>query len=293
VASIPAYNEEKSLAKVIIMAQKYVDKVIVCDDGSKDMTRKIAENSGAEVISHPRNMGYGAALHSLFRRARELDANVMVTLDGDGQHNPDDIPSLVETLLSNSVDVVNGSRFLKPEESRVPLVRRIGIKFFTGLIRILFRGGGREIAVTDALCGMRCYGKRAIQTLILEPIGKETNVNVQIIREISSKGLLIEEVPISVKYDGPDCHKRSGVALAWQIFNTTLIDVITEHPFAFLLLLGSILGIAGMSIAVFHVPVFGSPWGILGTSLLIIGLSLMNVRLIINLIKRFKGSSPR
>jgi len=88
VACIPAYNEEKTIAKVLLKTKKYVDKVIVCDDGSTDMTAEIAEALGAEVIRHERNIGYGAAITSLFKRAKELGADIMITLDADGQHDP-------------------------------------------------------------------------------------------------------------------------------------------------------------------------------------------------------------
>ena len=83
VACVPAFNEEKTIAKVVLLAQKHVDKVVVCDDGSSDLTGEIAKSLGAELIRHERNLGYGAAIQSLFRRARELGADVMVTLDAD------------------------------------------------------------------------------------------------------------------------------------------------------------------------------------------------------------------
>ena len=110
-ACIPAFNEEKTIAKVVLLTQKHVDKVVVCDDGSTDMTGEIAERLGAEVIRHERRLGYGAAIQSLFRRARELGADVMVTLDADLQHNPD-IPVLVKPLWEGGADIVVGSRFL-------------------------------------------------------------------------------------------------------------------------------------------------------------------------------------
>ncbi|MEM2613688.1 MAG: glycosyltransferase family 2 protein, partial [Nitrososphaerota archaeon] len=111
IACIPAYNEEKTIAKVILKTKKYVDKVIVCDDGSIDMTAEIAEALGAEVIRHERNMGYGAAISSLFKKAVEEGADIMVTLDGDGQHDPDEIPKLIKPIVEDEADVVIGSRF--------------------------------------------------------------------------------------------------------------------------------------------------------------------------------------
>ncbi|MEM4234770.1 MAG: glycosyltransferase family 2 protein, partial [Candidatus Methanomethylicaceae archaeon] len=112
IACIPAYNEERNIASVLLKTMKYVDKVIVCDDGSLDMTGEIAERLGAEVIRHERNMGYGAALRSLFKRSAELDPDVMVTIDADSQHNPEDIKRLTDPVLKGEADIVIGSRLL-------------------------------------------------------------------------------------------------------------------------------------------------------------------------------------
>jgi len=113
IACIPAYNEEATIAKVIIQTQKYVDKIIVCDDGSSDLTGLIAERLGAEVIRHERNLGKGAALRSLFKKAKELKAEIIVTLDADFQHDAADIPKLIKPILDGEADVVVGSRYFK------------------------------------------------------------------------------------------------------------------------------------------------------------------------------------
>ena len=98
VACIPAFNEEDSIAKVILQARKYVDRVIVCDDGSEDFTDEIAESLGAFVIKHERNMGYGASLLSLFKEAQKMSADHVITLDGDGQHDAREIPILLDRM---------------------------------------------------------------------------------------------------------------------------------------------------------------------------------------------------
>ncbi|HID17259.1 TPA: glycosyltransferase family 2 protein, partial [Candidatus Bathyarchaeota archaeon] len=141
IACIPAYNEEETIAKVVIQAQKNVDKVIVCDDGSNDLTGVIAEGLGAEVLRHERNLGKGAALRSLFRRAEELGADVTVTLDGDGQHDPADIPRLVEPILRGEADVVVGSRYFggEPAGEGMPRYRRFGLKAVDGFVKRLGR----------------------------------------------------------------------------------------------------------------------------------------------------------
>lgn len=97
VAGIPAYNEEKTIAKVILLAQKHVDVVVVCDDGSQDLTADIAQRLGAIVIRHEKNRGYGAAVQALFEKARALNADLLLTLDADGQHDP-----IIRVLSSTS-----------------------------------------------------------------------------------------------------------------------------------------------------------------------------------------------
>src|SRR5215831_11613304 len=108
---IPAYNAEKTVGNVVKKCLAYVDKVIVCDDGSSDNTVKAARESGAQVIFHEQNQGYGGSIISLFNAARDQKADAMVTIDADGQHNPDEIPRLLKKLSEKNLDVVIGSRF--------------------------------------------------------------------------------------------------------------------------------------------------------------------------------------
>jgi glycosyltransferase involved in cell wall biosynthesis len=124
---MPAYNESHVIAEVIMGCKKYVDKVIVVDDGSSDDTAEIAESLGEYVEKHEVNKEYGAALKSCFRLAREFHADAMVIIDSDGQHNPDDIPRLLEPL-KNGADLVIGSRFINGNGKNVPAYRKIGMK---------------------------------------------------------------------------------------------------------------------------------------------------------------------
>jgi len=124
VVGIPAFNEERTIAKVVLESQRFADKVVVCDDGSSDMTAEIAERLGADVARHERNLGYGAAIQSLFRRARELGADVLVTLDTDGQHDPSEVSDVVKPIVEGKADVVVGSWFVM--SVRLMLCRGIG-----------------------------------------------------------------------------------------------------------------------------------------------------------------------
>ena len=124
VAGIPAYNEEKTIAKVILLTKKFVNKVIIVDDGSNDMTKEIAEALDAEVLVHKENLGYGASLRSIFHKAREIDADILVTLDADGQHDPRMIPRIIKPILNGEADIVIGSRFLG--DTDMPKYRKFG-----------------------------------------------------------------------------------------------------------------------------------------------------------------------
>ena len=110
---IPAYNEENNIASIITKLKKVTDSIIVCDDGSSDMTAEISRNLGAIVIRHDKNRGYGAAINTIFQKAVEIESDILVTFDADGQHRIEDIPKLLIPIEKNGVEIVIGSRFLK------------------------------------------------------------------------------------------------------------------------------------------------------------------------------------
>jgi glycosyltransferase involved in cell wall biosynthesis len=137
VVGIPAFNEERTIAKVVLESQRFADKVVVCDDGSSDMTAEIAERLGADVARHERNLGYGAAVQSLFRRARELGA--------DGQHDPSEVSDVVKPIVEGKADVVVGSRFVDERSAyAMPWYRRAGVKFVTRLTNNGARHGVKD-----------------------------------------------------------------------------------------------------------------------------------------------------
>ena len=157
---IPAYNEENTIGGIVKKSLQYCNKVIVCDDGSTDRTAKVAKENGAQVISHKKNEGYGAAIITLFDIARKENADIMITLDGDGQHDTNQIPILINTLQENNVDVVIGSRFLD-KNSNTPGYRKRGIKIITSAANF-----GADFKVTDSQSGFRAYSKKAIESII-------------------------------------------------------------------------------------------------------------------------------
>ena len=196
VVGIPAFNEEHSIARVVLEAQKFADAVVVCDDGSTDLTAKIAERLGVTVVRHEQNLGYGAAIRSLFRRALELDADVLVTLDADGQHDPKEIPDVAEPIVQNNADVVIGSRFVCANGTlEMPLYRRLGAKLITRMVN-----GSAKNGLSDAQSGFRAYNRHALESLSVSETGM--GASVEILLKASEQGLKICEVPSSCKYNG-------------------------------------------------------------------------------------------
>ncbi|MEM3571019.1 MAG: glycosyltransferase family 2 protein [Candidatus Bathyarchaeia archaeon] len=228
IACIPAYNEEATIAKVIIQAQKHVDKVIVCDDGSKDYTGLIAEKLGAEVIKHERRLGKGAALRSLFKRAEELKADAIVTLDADGQHNPDDIPELLRPILNSETDVVVGSRYIgeEPVSEGMPKQRKIGIKAIDGFVKKL-----GKLQVKDTQSGFRAYSLKALKAIM--PVEMDMSVDSEILMRAVEKGLRIIEVPVKVSYLTPKPSKHTPLYHALQVFLGALKFASIRHPLLF------------------------------------------------------------
>ncbi|MCR8454639.1 MAG: glycosyltransferase family 2 protein [Crenarchaeota archaeon] len=226
VACIPAYNEEKTIAGVVLRTMKYVDRVIVCDDGSSDLTGLIAERLGAEVIRHGRNLGYGAALSSLFRRAEELGADIAVTLDADGQHDPSYIPRLVEPIIKGEADIVIGSRFLSREEEKaVPAYRRLGIRVITWLTR---RTSYKEL--TDAQSGFRAYSRRAVPFIIPSEMGM--GASVEILLKARRAGLKIVEVPVRIEY-GEETSTHNPLAHGMEVVLSLVKHHSIRHPLLF------------------------------------------------------------
>lgn len=242
VVGIPAFNEEKTIARVVLEAQKYADKVVVCDDGSSDMTAEIAERLGADVARHEQNLGYGAAIQSLFRRARELGADVLVTLDADGHHDPREVPNVVKPVLEGNG--VIGSRFVDERSTyTMPWYRRAGVKFITRLVN---NSGKHD--VRDAQSGFRAYNCKSLEKLTLLENGM--GVSVEILVNARKQGLRIQEVSAACNYskDVKTSHNpiRHGVNVVMSIVRL----VVEERPLLFLgvpgvfsLLVGVLFGV--------------------------------------------------
>lgn len=226
VACIPAFNEERSIGSVLVRALKHVDRIIVCDDGSIDLTGDIAESMGATVVRHERNLGYGAALASLFEEARRIGSDVLVTLDADGQHNPDEISSLVEPILAGEADVVIGSRFLREGDSDlIPGYRKLGLRMITGLA-----SGGLNGTITDSQSGFRAYSRKALEKLSLTEMGM--GVSTEILLKVTDNGLRVGEVPVRITYD-EDSSTHNPLVHGLDVVLSTVKHLSMRRPLLF------------------------------------------------------------
>jgi GT2 family glycosyltransferase len=197
IAAIPCLNEEQFISDVVTRARRYVGKVIVVDDGSTDDTSEAAQSAGAYVIRHERIQGAGAATRSAFEAAKANDADVLVTLDGDGQHDPDEIPWILAPIINDKADLVIGSRFLQPTQRtqgiNIRRYRKFGIDVITWLYNL-----GSNFKVSDSQSCFRAHSRRLLDAINITESGFSFSVEVLI--KARRKGFVITEVPISCVY---------------------------------------------------------------------------------------------
>jgi glycosyltransferase involved in cell wall biosynthesis len=201
-AILPAYNEEVAIGSIVLRARKYAGRVIVVDDGSSDRTAEVAEMAGAEVIRHPQNRGKGAALKTGFEAADGAD--IIVTVDTDGQHDPADIPKIVEPILRGEADMVNGSRYLNGDRKDTPFYRRVGQRVLDVATNL-----DSGLNVTDSQSGFRAFAAYVKDIFSFRQNGLA--IESEMLADAAQAGLRVKEVEIGVRYD---------------------VDGSTEHPFS-------------------------------------------------------------
>jgi glycosyltransferase involved in cell wall biosynthesis len=157
-AIIPAYNEEESIGELLFKFLEYGNiDVLVINDCSEDDTSRICKENGVNVIDLPCNLGIGGAVQTGYRYAKKAGYDIAVQVDGDGQHNPQYITQLIEPLIKEEADLIIGSRYLEKHGFQSTILRRVGIRYFSYLIKVL---KGRN--VTDPTSGFRACNKSVI-----------------------------------------------------------------------------------------------------------------------------------
>ncbi len=233
---LPAYNEEVSIGSIVLLTRFYADNVIVVDDGSSDRTAEVARKAGAEVIVHEANTGKGGALKTGFTAAEGAD--IIVTMDSDGQHNPADIPKLVAPILKGEADMVNGSRYLNGLGRNTPFYRRIGQ---TILDRFTIINSG--LKVTDSQSGFRAFAASTKDLFRFNAQGMA--IESEMLTDAGKSGLRITEVEIGIRYD-VGCSAVNPIKHGFGVLLMVLKDIEFNKPLYYFTVPGLSLGVGGL-----------------------------------------------
>jgi glycosyltransferase involved in cell wall biosynthesis len=266
IVGMPAYNEAKYIGSIVLQAKRYADEVVVVDDGSRDGTADIARLAGAVVVQHERNEGYGNTIRELLNEAKRRRADILVIIDADSQHNPDEIPRLIEGVNSGA-DIVIGSREM--QENKIAGYRRLGQKVLARLTGI---ASGKRL--TDTESGFRAYSRRAIATLELKETGMA--VSSEIISEGAAKGLEIGEVPISVAYTA-NGSTLNPVRHGLGVFNRIMVMISERRPLLFFSLFGSIFLVIGLAAGIMVIRIYYFGANVLATGMALISILFITV----------------
>ena len=262
VIGIPAYNEGKNIASILLRLKNISEHIIVCDDGSSDLTSEIAEKLGAIVVTHTKNLGYGAAIKTIFLKAQEINADALVTFDADGQHRIEDIDKILVPIKNNKADIVIGSRFLN-DEQKISKYRKIGIKTITELTNIT---SGTKI--TDSQSGFRGYNRKTLENIKLTESGM--GVSTEILIKAKKSNFKIIEVPIIVSYEG-ETSTHNSIIHGSSVIISTLKYVAMERPLTFYGIPGLVFLIIGVSFGLWAIQIFTNE-GVLITNITLISM---------------------
>lgn len=281
IIGIPAFNEEKNIGPIIAKLKEKYEEIIVCDDGSSDTTSTIASSMGAHVVKHEKNMGYGSAIKTIFNEAKNVEGDVLVTFDADGQHQISEIDSMLKPISENKADIVIGSRFLGKTKD-LPKYRKIGIKTITGLTN-----AATGSKITDSQSGFRAYGKKALNEIT--PTESGMGISTEILIKASSKELRITEIPITITYEN-NTHSQAPISHGTSVIMSTVKHVAIERPLLYygvtgmcFLILGLIFGAWALQIyseeriLMTNITLIGIGGVILGTILLITATILYSI----------------
>jgi len=287
VACIPALNEGVTIAGIIVQTRKYVDTIIVCDDGSADLTWEIAEALGAIVLRHDVNLGKGAAVKTAFKYASQLNPDVTIMIDADGQHDPNDIPKLIEPILKKEKDFVVGSRYLEGSESDLPFYRKLGL----GVINYL-GSKGRTSNVDDTQSGFRAFSREALE-IMLDCESDGFGCESEQLKLAFDNGLRVGEVPVKIRYSGlVRTSTKHPFRHGSEILSTILRLVVEERPLSLLGLPGLLISIFGISFGMYFLwwfnetRYFSLPMAMITTGALLLGTMLIITSLILYTLTR-------
>ena len=284
-AIIPCYNEEATIGSVVLKAKRHVDEVLVVDDGSIDDTAKIAEEAGALVVLHRKNRGKSVGIKTGFKYALANGFDYVVTIDGDGQHNPSEIPTVLENVLNNGYDISIG--FRSGTSTEMPTWRRMGkrvLDYTTG-----FGNGG---FVTDSQCGFRAFNKKAVKGLTSRLNGEAFSVESEQLIKAHELGLNVVNTLVSCRYKNLKTSTKNPTSHGVSVLGYVIWLVAERRPLLFIGVPGFVLIILGLLFGILTLQyynqthVFLIPYAILVSIFLIIGALAMFMGLVLNTLPR-------
>jgi glycosyltransferase involved in cell wall biosynthesis len=285
--AIPALNEQVAIGSVVLAARRHVAEVVVVDDGSTDRTAEVAKLAGATVLRHGSNRGKGEAYRTFWDYARSHGFDALVTLDGDGQHDADEIPLLLARLEAGD-DVVIGARWGNTTE--MPLWRKMGKRVLDyGTAAASESKAGPGPKVTDSQSGFRAYDRRALEAI--EPGQSGFSVESQMLIEAHQAGLRIGETRIHCRYD-VDGSTLGSFTHASGVLNDLLFQVGVRHPLLYLALPGAVLVLAGLAAGIWTTYVFTTTgyfsvgWILVSIFFVTLGVLMLFVGMLFNLLPR-------
>jgi glycosyltransferase involved in cell wall biosynthesis len=282
-AVIPCYNEESTIGSIVIKAKQHVDKVLVVDDGSVDDTVKIARGAGAIVISHAKNLGKGSVIKTGFRYALANNYDYVVTLDGDGQHDPDEVPLILGDLMNNGHDITIGLRY--GNNTEMPKWRKAGKRILD--YATSFGNGGY---VTDSQCGFRAFNRKAVENLSQKLNGEKFSTESEQLIKAHELGLKISEKNITCKYKNLNTSTKDPVLHGFSVLSYIIWLIAERRPLLFIGIPSFIMVFLGLIFGVQilqyynQTQVFLVPHAILTSIFLIIGTLGMFMGLMLNVL---------
>ena len=282
-AIIPCYNEEVTIGSVVLKTKRYVNQVLVVDDGSTDDTVRVAKEAGAIIISHKKNMGKSSSIKTGFKYALTNNFDYVVTLDGDGQHNPDEIPYLLKHLMTNNHDISIGLRSGKDTE--MPFWRKIG-KRILDYATSLGNGG----YVTDSQSGFRVFNKKSVKLLVSKLNGDNFSLESEQLIKAHELGLKVAHTNITCKYKNLESSTKDPVSHGFSVLSFIIWLIAERHPLLFISVPGFIMVISGIFLGIKTLQyynqthIFLMSYAILVSILLIIGALAMFIGLMLNVL---------
>lgn len=267
-AILPAFNEEVSIGSMVLHARQHADHVVVIDDGSKDRTFEIAKLAGAEVIRHPKNMGKGLALRTGFEHAGKNGCKIVLTMDTDGQHDPDDIQKLILPILNGEADIVNGSRYMNGTDKNTPFFRRIGQNILDKATNL-----NAGLQITDTQSGFRAFARNTLPAFKFKSNGLA--IESEMLMDAANAGFRIKEVGIGVRYDVGKS-SENPIKHGLKVLANVINDMELNRPLYYFTLPGAVLATIGLAMGLGFLQSFYNGGGLMfGPTLLMILLTLI------------------